>query len=106
MEFVMPSSLVIIATAVVAVLTLRYLRLLKLGPHDRPRHLAQTMLIIVVLLGTALAIAGVDAAAEKAPSSYRASVVRNLGPIDEIVTSKAAVVGDVLHSYYPASVAD
>jgi hypothetical protein len=105
MELVMPSSLVILAIAVVAVLTLRYLRLLRVGPHDKPRHRAQTVLIILVLLGSALAIAGADAAAAKAPTSFRTTIARNLGPIDETVTSKAAVTGNTPH-YYPASTAD
>src|SRR5579885_2564975 len=102
----MPSSLVILATAVVAVLTLRYLQLLKVGPHDRPRHRIQTVLIIVVLLCTALVIAGLDTAAGRVPSSFRATVVRNLGSIDEIIASKTAAAGDIPHSYFPASVAD
>jgi len=105
------SSLVILVTAVLAVLTLHHLRPLHprvaaptrgwsgrawrgmVGPRDRPRRRAQTVLLIVVLLCSALVIAGADAAAETAPAGFRTAIARNLGAIDETVTGKAVVTG-------------
>src|SRR2546429_994570 len=87
------SSLVILATAVVAALTLRYLRLLAVGPHDRPRRRTPTVLLIVVVLCSTLVIAGADAAAGAAPAGFRTAIARNLGAVDETVTSKAPVTG-------------
>ena len=87
------SSLIILVTAVLAVLTLHRLGLLTVGPRDRPRRRAQTVLLIVVLLCSALVIAGADAAAETAPAGFRTAIARNLGAIDETVTGKAVVTG-------------
>jgi Malectin domain len=107
------SSLVILVAAVLAVLTLHGLGLLTWGPRDRPRRRARTVWLIVVLLCSALVIAGADAAAATARASFRTAIARNLGAIDETVTGKTAVPGGAARylkepgtPFFPAYTAD
>jgi putative ABC transport system permease protein len=81
--------------AVVAVLALRDPVLLKLGLRNIPRRRGRSVLIVTgLMLGTAI-IAAALATGDTMSSTIRSSVVRSLGPTDELVSVRGADVESI-----------
>src|SRR5918995_5462785 len=81
--------------AVVGLLALRDPIFLKLGLRNIPRRRARSALIVVgLMLGTAI-IAAALATGDTMSSTIRSSVVRSLGPTDELVSFKGTDVESI-----------
>src|SRR6185437_12130852 len=100
-------AIFLIVSAIVAVLALRNTLFFKMGLRNIPRRRAQTILIIVGLMLSTVIITSAFSTGDTVSYSIRNATIKNLGYIDESVTStgtgqNAAAAGGV--AYIPAAV--
>src|SRR5579864_2030879 len=82
-------GVVLLVTAVVALLALRHRLLFKLALRNIPRRRAQTILIVVGLMLSTVIITSAFGTGDTISYSVRATAITSLGAIDETVTSAA-----------------
>src|SRR5579864_7561504 len=98
-------GVVLLVTAVVALLALRNRLLLKLGLRNIPRRRAQTILIVVGLMLSTVIVTSAFGTGDTVSYSIRSLTTSGLGAIDETVSASAGA-RQPAPAYLPATTVD